>query len=84
MATTKSQEKASKKYYDTHPKYRKKVNESKVEDERKHPSKYAKKSKEYYHSNEEYKKYKKNYAKTYRKREPEKSKAVKYRVNQGK
>ena len=80
MASTKKEERASKKYYDTHKSYRKKKIKKILDDQKENPQKDAKKSKEYYHKNEEYRKYKQNYAKKYRKREPLKSKARKDRT----
>ena len=81
MASTKAQEKASKKYYDTNTKYRKKKIEKEVAKHKANKPKYAKKQKEYYAENEEYRSYKRKYAEEYRKKEPIKSKARRLRKN---
>jgi hypothetical protein len=79
MASTKAQEKASKKYYHSNQKYReKKIAETQRKQKANRP-KYNKDKREYYEENEEYRKYKRRYAKEYRKREPIKSKARKDR-----
>ena len=79
MASTKAQEKASKKHYDTDSKYRKKKIDKETAKHKANKPKYAKEQKDYYHSSEEYRKYKRAYAKKYRKEEPVKSKARKDR-----
>ena len=79
MASTKKQESASKKYYDSHPSYRKKKIAKQVAKQKANKKETAKKQKEYYHKNEEYREYKKKYARQYRKDEPIKSKAYKDR-----
>ena len=79
MASTKAEEKASKKHYDTDPKYRKKKIDKEVAKHKANKPKYAKEQKEYYHNSEEYRKYKRKYAKSYRKKEPVKSLARKDR-----
>ena len=81
MASTKVQEKASKKYYDTHKSYRDKKIAKQVSKQKSNKKKHAKEQREYYEKNEKYRNYKKRYAKEYRKREPIKSKAVKDRKN---
>ena len=79
MASTVKQEKASKKYYDTHKAYRDKKIAKQVAKQKANKPKYAKKSREYYHENGEYREYKREYAKKYRKEEPIKSRARKDR-----
>ena len=79
MASTTAQEKASKKYYDTNKKYRKKKIEKETEKHKANRPKYAKEQREYYKESEEYRAYKRKYAKEYRKKEPVKSKARKDR-----
>ena len=81
MASTKKQERASKKYYDSHPNYRKKKIAKQISKQKANKNETAKKQREYYHKNEDYREYKKKYAKQYRKSEPIKSKAYKYRKN---
>lgn len=79
MASTTAQEKASKKYYDTNKKYRKKKIEKETAKHKANRPKYAKEQREYYKESEEYRAYKRKYAKEYRKKEPVKSKARKDR-----
>lgn len=81
MASTVKQERASKKYYETHKKYREKKIDKQIKKQKANKTETAEYQKSYYHSNEEYKKYKQKYAKAYRKREPIKSKATKDRIN---
>lgn len=79
MASTKKQEKASKKYYDTHKKYRDKKIAKQVAKQKANKGKTNEYHRDYYAENSSYKAYKRRYAKEYRKREPVKSKARKYR-----
>lgn len=79
MASTTKQEKASKKYYETHPSYRKKKIAETQRKQKANRPKYNKEKREYYKENEDYRKYKRKYAKEYRKREPIKAKARKDR-----
>ena len=79
MASTKKQEKASKKYYDTHKKYREEKIAKSVAKQKANPKKHAEYQKDYYHSNSKYRRYKKEYAEEYRKREKTKSRARKDR-----
>lgn len=79
MVSTKSQKKASKKFYDSNKNYRKKKIQKETEKHKSDKPKYAKEQREYYSENEKYRKYKKTYAKEYRDKEPIKSKARKYR-----
>ena len=79
MASTKKEEKASKKHYDSDRKYREKKSRDNVARQKANPKKHADYQKDYYHDNEAYRKYKRKYAKEYRKREPIKSKARKDR-----
>lgn len=75
MASTRAEKKASKKHYEEDIKYRKKKIEQEVAKHKANRPKYAKESREYYEDNADYRKYKKRYAREYRKREPVKSKA---------
>lgn len=79
MASTIKQERASKKYYDSHKAYRDKKIAKQVAKQKANKPEYAKKSREYYKENGEYREYKRRYAKQYRKEEPIKSKARKDR-----
>ena len=79
MASTKAQERASKRYYDSNKKYRKKKIEKETAKHKANRPKYAKEQREYYAENEDYKKYKRAYAREYRRREKIKSKARKDR-----
>lgn len=79
MATTAKQDKASRKYYATHKAYRKKKIEQTQRKQKSDKEEYNKSKREYYAKNPSYRRYKQMYAKAYRKREPEKSKAKKYR-----
>ena len=77
MAKTTAKEKAyNKKYYQKH----KEEIIEKVQDRQKsNRPKYNKEKRDYYADNEDYRKYKRAYAKKYRKENPEKSKARKDR-----
>lgn len=79
MASTKAQERASKKYYHSNKSYRDKKIAETQRKQKANRTKYNKYKRDYYEENEDYRKYKKRYAKEYRKREPIKSKARKYR-----
>lgn len=79
MASTKKQEAASKRYYDSNKKYREKKIAKQIAKQKANKPKTNKEHREYYAENEDYRKYKRNYAKEYRKREPIKSKARKDR-----
>lgn len=79
MASTKKQEKASKKYYDSNKQYREKKIAKQIAKQKANKPKTNKKQREYYKKSEEYRKYKRRYAKEYRKREPIKSRARKDR-----
>lgn len=81
MASTLKQERTSKKYYETHKKYRQEKIAKQIKKQKANKTETSEYQKSYYHSNEEYKKYKQRYAKAYRKREPIKSRATKDRVN---
>lgn len=63
--STTSEKKASKKYYDTHPKYREKKKAKVKEDEKKNPEKYRKIDAKRYRTDAGYRKYRKNYNKKY-------------------
>lgn len=79
MASTKKQETASKKYYDSHPSYRKKKIAKQVQKQKQDKKAHAKYQREYYKDNSDYREYKREYSKRYRREEPIKSKAKKYR-----
>ena len=73
------EKKASKKYYDTHKKYREDKIQDSVRKQKANPEKHADYQKDYYHSNSKYRRWKKDYAAEYRRKEKTKSKARKYR-----
>lgn len=75
MATKKSS-KYDRKYYEKH---KKEIIAKEAAKHKANRPKYAKEMKEYYHENEDYRKYKRAYAKKYRKEEPIKSRARKDR-----
>ena len=79
MASTKAQEKASKKYYHSNRKYREDKIAKTAKKHKENKPKYNKEQREYYRKSEEYRKYKRKYAKKYRKEEPLKSRAIKDR-----
>lgn len=60
-----SEKKASKKYYDTHPKYREKKKKKQIAKQKANPKKYAEIDHKRYHTDSEYRKYRKNYNKKY-------------------
>lgn len=80
MASTIKQERASKKYYDTNKKYRDKKIKKQIEKQKRNKDATADYQRDYYHSNEDYRKYKIAYARKYRRAEPIKSKATKDRA----
>ncbi len=65
MASTKSEKKASKKYYDTHKAYREKKKAKQIAKQKANPKKYARIDHERYTTDGEYRKYRKNYNKKY-------------------
>lgn len=75
MATKKS----TKSYYQRNKKYREKLIAENTAKHKANRPKYAKEQREYYADSEKYRKYKRAYAKRYRKEEPIKSKARKDR-----
>ena len=79
MASTTKEKKASKEYYETHKKYRDEKIKKQVAKQKANKPKTNKEKREYYKDSEDYRKYKRAYAKRYRKEEPVKSKARKYR-----
>ncbi len=79
MASNSKQEKASKKYYATHKKYREEKIQNQISKQKANKKKTNEYHREYYAENEDYRKYKRRYAKDYRRREPVKSKARKDR-----
>lgn len=79
MASTTKEKNASKKYYQTHKKYREEKIAKQISKQKANKPKTNKEQRDYYAETPEYRKYKKKYAKEYRKKEPVKSKARKYR-----
>lgn len=79
MASTTKEKKASKKYYDTHKKYREEKIDNQIKKQKSNKSKTNEYHREYYAENGEYRAYKRKYADEYRKKEPVKSRARKYR-----
>lgn len=79
VKTTTSSKTSSKDYYHKNKKYRDELIAKGTAEHKAHRSEYARKQREYYASNESYRKYKRNYAAAYRKAEPTKSKAKKLR-----
>lgn len=80
MATTAKQDKASRRYYATHKAYRRKKIEQAKEQQQSNREEYNKTKREYYAKNPSYRKYKIAYAARYRKENPIKSRAKKYRA----
>ena len=76
MATKKPSQKS---YYQKNKKYREELIRKETAKHKANRPKYAKEQRDYYADNEDYRKYKKAYAKKYRKEEPIKSKAKKDR-----
>lgn len=77
MTKTTVKEKAyNKKYYQKH---KEEINERSMARQKANRPKYNKEKREYYAENEQYRVYKRKYAKEYRKREPIKSRARKDR-----
>ena len=70
---------AQKSYYQKNKKYREALIRKETAKHKANRPKYAKEQREYYQESEEYRKYKKAYAKKYRKKEHIKSKARKDR-----
>ena len=79
MASTTKEKKASKKYYDKNKKYREEKIRKQIAKQKNNKSKTNEYHREYYDENGEYRAYKRKYAREYRKKEPIKSKARKYR-----
>ena len=79
MASTAKEKKASKKYYETHKKYRDEKIRKQVAKQKQNKRETNKYHRDYYAENGEYKAYKRKYAKEYRRKEPVKSKARKDR-----
>jgi len=77
MAKTTTKEKIyNKKYYEKH---KKKIIKDVQSKQKSNKKEYNKDKREYYADNPDYRRYKRKYAKDYRKKEPVKSKARKYR-----
>lgn len=76
MATKKTSQKS---YYQKNKKYREELIAKETAKHKANRPKYAKEAREYYAENEDYRTYKRKYAKSYRKREKIKSKARKDR-----
>ena len=64
---------SSKSYYQKNAKYRRELIAKETTKHKRNRPKYAKEMREYYNENEEYRKWKRNYAKKYRKENPIKS-----------
>lgn len=79
MASTKKQEKASKKYYDSNKNYREKKIQKQISKQKANREATNKYHRDYYAKNEDYREYKKKYSREYHRREPIKSKARKDR-----
>lgn len=79
MASTSKQEKASRKYYATHKKYREEKIDNQIAKQKRNKAKTNEYHRKYYAENEDYRSYKKKYAREYRKANPIKSKARKDR-----
>lgn len=73
MASTVKEKKNSKKYYEKHRKYREEKIAKVIAKQKNDPDKYADYQRDYYHKNSKYRKYKQEYSKEYKKREPIKS-----------
>ena len=79
MASTTKEKKTARTYYRKHKKYREeKIAETKAH-QRANKEEYNASKREYYANNESYREYKKKYAAKYRREEPIKSRARKYR-----
>lgn len=70
---------SSKSYYQKNKKYREELIKKETAKHKANRPKYAKEQREYYADSEDYRKYKRAYAKKYRKEEPIKSRARKDR-----
>jgi len=70
---------SGKSYYQKNKKYREELIRKETAKHKANKPKYAKEQREYYADSEDYRKYKKAYAKKYRKEEPIKSRAKKDR-----
>lgn len=79
MATSAKQDKASREYYAKHRAYRKKKIEQTQKKQKSDKEEYNKSKREYYAKNPSYRRYKREYAARYRKENPVKSRAKKYR-----
>ena len=79
MASTRKQEKASKKYYDSNKNYREKKIQKQISKQKANREATNKYHRDYYAKNEDYRKYKREYSKEYHKREPIKSRSRKDR-----
>ena len=80
MATTAKQDKKSREYYAKNKAYRKKKIEQATKQQQTNREEYNKTKREYYAKNASYRKYKIAYASRYRKENPIKSRAKKYRA----
>lgn len=79
MASTTAEKRASRKYYRTNKKYREEKIANETAKHKKNRKKYAEEQREYYANNADYRRYKRRYAREYRKRNPVKSRARKDR-----
>lgn len=80
MATTAKQDRASREYYAKNKAYRRKKIEQVQKAQKSDKEEYNKTKREYYAKNQSYRKYKIAYAARYRKENPIKSRAKKYRA----
>ena len=80
MATTAKQDRRSREYYAKNKAYRRKKIEQVQKKQKSDKEEYNKSKREYYASNQSYRKYKIAYAARYRKENPIKSRAKKYRA----
>lgn len=79
MASTTAEKRASRKKYATDKRYREKKIAGETAKHKRNRPKYAKEMREYYDDNEKYRKWKRAYAKKYRRENPVKSKPRKDR-----
>lgn len=79
MASTKKEEKASKKYYDSHKKYRQEKIRKQIAKQKANKDEENKYHREYYRKSEKYREYKRKYSRAYHRSEPVKSLARKDR-----
>ena len=66
MASTRAQEKRSKRYYDSNRRYRERKNDQDAARHRANREEYNAYAREYYRKNKEYREYKKKYSRDYK------------------